>query len=177
MIFFDKVHQKNEPKFLVDQHYKESSVSCLKMNEPLKDWIGKNSLKVVSFIWYPRSVTILSHYLRTCHDLQAGHYLSSLASVQPCNPAAVALVSALGSSVTQTDTMAALYSPRSIVLPWTWRHNEALIQTEQRDGQARCQVLFFQACLWAEPTRRVCLKLQSDTFSKIGPINHIVRRI
>ena len=103
-------------------------------------------------------VTVLCSYLRTCHDLQAGHYLSSLASVQPCNPAAVALVSVQGSSVTQTDTMATLCSPHSIVLPWTWRHNEALIHTGQGDRQARCQVLFFQACLWAEPMRTVYLK-------------------
>lgn len=50
----------------------------------------------------------LDGYSQTRRDLRAGHYLSSLASVQPCNPAAVPLVSALGSSVTQTDTMVVL---------------------------------------------------------------------
>lgn len=48
------------------------------------------------------------HYSPTLHDLLTGHYLSSLASIWPCNPAAVALVSVLGSTVTQADTMVAL---------------------------------------------------------------------
>lgn len=88
----------------------------------------------------------LHTYSRTRHGLQSGRYLSTLASVWPCNPAAVALVSVLGSSVTQMDTIAALYFAHSIVLPWTWRHNEALIQTGLGDWQPWCQLLFFPAC-------------------------------
>lgn len=86
--------------------------SCSPKTERLKvDETGSRRTK----IFYISRLAPLSHHL-VIH--RAGHYLSSLASVQPCNPAAVVLVPAPGSSVTQADTMAALCSPHSIVLPW-----------------------------------------------------------
>lgn len=58
------------------------------------------------FLFFIKSIS--NYIIRNieCHNLLTGRYLSSLASVQSCNPAALASV--LGSSRAQADTMVAL---------------------------------------------------------------------